>query len=124
MCASSSTPASEPSGGDAGEHRADRAPASAPDGQFREFTATTLARYDGTDPHLAVLIAYRGRVYDVSGRFMWMNGRHFWLRAGRDLTGDLREAPHGEEMLEDVPCVGRLVEAGDDPAAEPRLARR
>ena len=77
--------------------------------EAREFTSATLAGFNGTDPAKPVLIAYRGRVYDVSGRFMWMNGRHFWLRAGRDLTAHMHEAPHGEEMLADVPCVGVLL---------------
>jgi len=72
-----------------------------------------LAGCDGTDPEKPVLIAYGGRVYDVSRSFMWMNGRHFWLRAGRDLTGRLHEAPHGEEMLAGVPCVGVLAASGE-----------
>jgi hypothetical protein len=41
---------------------------------------------------------------------MWMGGRHFWLHAGRDLTGHMSEAPHGEEILERVPRVGVLDE--------------
>jgi len=83
--------------------------------EAREFTPATLAGFNGTDPAKPVLIAYRGRVYDVSGRFMWMNGRHFWLRAGRDLTAHMHEAPHGEEMLADVPCVGVLVGPDNPP---------
>jgi predicted heme/steroid binding protein len=42
-----------------------------------------------------------------------MNGCHVWLRAGRDLTKDLHEAPYGEEMVKDVPCVGVLI-GGDE----------
>jgi predicted heme/steroid binding protein len=34
--------------------------------------------------------------------------------AGRDLTEAMRHAPHGEDMLRRVPCVGVL-----DPTAEP-----
>jgi predicted heme/steroid binding protein len=43
-----------------------------------------------------------------------MNGRHFWLWAGRDLTGRMDEAPHGEEMLEGLPCVGTLSSEKND----------
>jgi predicted heme/steroid binding protein len=57
-----------------------------------------------------VLVAYDGRVYDVSNSFLWMGGRHFWLRAGRDLSGAMIESPHGEEILDRVPCVGLLEE--------------
>jgi predicted heme/steroid binding protein len=81
---------------------------------MREFTPPELAEFDGSDSSRPVLIGYRGYVYDVSGRFMWMNGRHFWLRAGRDLTGRMDEAPHGEEMLEGLPCVGTLSSENND----------
>lgn len=111
MSANSSTPArAEPRRERGAAERAATADSlSAPERPLAEFTPATLARFDGKDPLKPVLIAYHGRVYDVSGRFMWMNGRHFWLRAGRDLTGHLHEAPHGEEMLRNVPCVGVLV---------------
>jgi predicted heme/steroid binding protein len=33
---------------------------------------------------------------------------HVWLRAGRDLTGKMNEAPNGEEMLANVPRAGAL----------------
>jgi hypothetical protein len=40
-----------------------------------------------TDPEVAAFIAYERRVYDVSGSFLWQNGRHEFLRpAGTDLT--------------------------------------
>jgi predicted heme/steroid binding protein len=101
MCASSSPP--DKARSRAGEDSSARA---CPE---RAFTADELAGYDGTVPGRPVLIAYRGRVYDVGDRFMWITGQHFWLRAGRDLTGQIDEAPHGEEMLKDVPCVGIVV---------------
>lgn len=79
----------------------------------RQFTPATLAAFDGSDPEKPILIGYLGYVYDVSASFMWMNGRHFWLRAGHDLTGRMNEGPHGEEMLKAVPCVGILVTESD-----------
>ncbi len=69
-----------------------------------------LAGFDGSVPGKPILVGYRGRVYSVGNSFMWMNGRHFWLRAGQDLTDRMSEAPHGEEMLANVPCVGVLVD--------------
>jgi predicted heme/steroid binding protein len=65
----------------------------------RVFTSEELAAYDGSVSGRPVLIGYEGYVYDVTGRFMWMAGRHFWLRAGRDLTGRMTDSPHGEEIL-------------------------
>lgn len=74
----------------------------------RVFTPEELAGYDGSTSGRPILIGYKGCVYDVTGRFMWMAGHHFWLHAGCDLTGRLSDSPHGEEMLERVPCVGTL----------------
>ncbi len=71
-----------------------------------------LASFDGRDPTLPVLIAYRGRVYDVTNCFLWRHGRHFEHSAGRDLTAALRRAPHTEQLLERAPCVGILDKRG------------
>ena len=42
--------------------------------------------------------------------FHWKNGKHQVLhQAGEDLTGALREAPHGEDLLERVPIIGVIL---------------
>lgn len=91
------------------------AASSTPDSRnpLRRFSRAALAEYDGSVPGRTVLIGYRGRVYDVSRSFMWLGGRHFSLRAGRDLTARLAEAPHGAEMPTSMPCVGVLVGDGE-----------
>jgi predicted heme/steroid binding protein len=76
----------------------------------RRYTLAQLARCDGSEPNLPVLIAYKGKVYDVTASFPWAKGSHWGqLRAGQDHTGHLKESIHGEEMLLRVPCVGLLV---------------
>ncbi len=76
---------------------------------MRKFTKTQLAEYDGRDGRPA-FIAYKGVVYDVSDSFLWKGGRHQVLHdAGRDLTLELDDAPHGEDLLERVPVVGTLI---------------
>jgi len=100
MSANSSAPA------DAGE-RKDKAP-SLP---LRHYTKAELARHNGTDSALPVLIAYKGKIYDVTASYPWAKGRHWGdVRAGQDLTGRLKESIHGEEMLDRVPHVGILVD--------------
>jgi predicted heme/steroid binding protein len=77
-------------------------------GGRRPDPARTLAGCDGSDPEKPILIAYEGRIYDVTDSFMWRDGRHFWHRAGRTFTAsDLVEAPHGAEMLRRVRPLGR-----------------
>ena len=76
---------------------------------MRTFTRKELARYDGSRG--IAYVACEGKVYDVSNSFLWKEGRHQALhQAGVDLTGVLKEAPHGEDLLERVPIVGTLVE--------------
>jgi predicted heme/steroid binding protein len=75
----------------------------------KEFTREQLSRFDGIEGRPAY-IAFNGNVYDVSESFLWMGGSHQALhQAGKDLTGVLDRAPHGEDLLERVPIIGRLV---------------
>lgn len=75
---------------------------------MRAFTHDELARCDGREGRPAY-IAYAGKVYDVTGSFLWRGGRHQALhRAGRDLSESLAEAPHSEELLQRFPVVGSL----------------
>jgi len=79
--------------------------------RMRRYTRSELARHDGSDPALPVLIAFKGRVYDVSRSFPWARGVHWGVvRAGSDVSGRLKESIHGEEMLARVPCVGVLID--------------
>jgi len=75
----------------------------------KQFTRQHLSQFDGREGRPAY-IAYKGKVYDVSGSFLWMGGRHQALhRAGEDLTDALGNAPHGEDLLERVPVIGKFI---------------
>jgi predicted heme/steroid binding protein len=75
----------------------------------RKFTLEELKQYDGKNGRPAY-IAYKGKVYDVTGSFLWIDGNHQGEhQAGRDLTEELSKAPHGEETLERVLIIGVLV---------------
>lgn len=81
---------------------------------MRSFTKLELRKYNGKNGK-PVYIAYKGKVYDVSSSFLWQNGTHQVLHsAGEDLTEKLKEAPHGEELLEKFPVVGYLREEGNE----------
>lgn len=67
-----------------------------------------LARYDGHVEELPILIAYKGRVYNVTGRKPW-DGDKTWRRyAGKDCTANVRSHPRRGSLLDTVPCVGML----------------
>ena len=77
---------------------------------MRIFTDEELARYNGRD-NTPAFVAYNGKVYDVSSSFLWKGGRHQVTHvAGKDLTEDLSQAPHGDDLLERFPVVGTLVD--------------
>lgn len=45
-------------------------------------------------------VAYKGKIYDVSGSALWRGGTHMSRhQAGEDLSEFMPLAPHGEEML-------------------------
>ena len=77
---------------------------------MRAFTQDELHKYDGKDG-MPALIAYMGKVYDVSGSFLWQGGVHQAMHlVGVDLTEELDQAPHGAGLLGKFPVVGTLVE--------------
>ena len=79
------------------------------EGVERKFTLEELKQFDGRDGKPAY-IAYKGKVYDVTESPMWMDGDHQGLHdAGKDLTQEMSEAPHGEETLANMKVMGVLV---------------
>ena len=69
------------------------------------FDPQTLSGFDGKDGRQA-LIAYKGKVYDMSKLKLWKNGQHIKHMAGGDMTAFLPNAPHGQEKLDGLEVVG------------------
>ena len=75
----------------------------------KEFTILELRRYDGKGGNPAY-VAYEGKVYDVSNSFLWKEGVHqVTHKAGEDLTEAMKDAPHGADLFERFPVVGKLI---------------
>ena len=75
---------------------------------MRKFTKEELKKYDGRNGRKAY-VACRGRIYNVTGSFLWKDGQHQVTHlAGRDLTKEIKAAPHGMDLLKKFPAVGRL----------------
>jgi len=75
---------------------------------MREYVAEEIAKSNGQNGKPALVI-YDGRVYDVSKSDLWTDGNHQESHsAGRDLTVEMNEAPHDEEVLKRFPQVGIL----------------
>jgi predicted heme/steroid binding protein len=80
---------------------------------MKVFSPGELAEYDGVKKK-QIYFAFRGKVYDASGSFLWKGGKHQVLhKAGWDLTGELESAPHGMDLLERLPVIGTLADGAD-----------
>lgn len=76
---------------------------------MKKFTLEELKQYDGREGRPAY-IAYKGKVYDVTDSYLWIEGDHQGQHvAGKDLSEEIPFAPHGEETLERVKQIGILV---------------
>jgi predicted heme/steroid binding protein/uncharacterized membrane protein len=75
---------------------------------MKEITPEELATLNGKEGK-PIYIAYQGKVYDVSKSPLWSKGLHMNRHpAGKDLTGEISAAPHGEEVFERYPQTGIL----------------
>jgi predicted heme/steroid binding protein len=74
-----------------------------------EFTVDNLLYFNGKEDR-EVYIAYKNKIYDITKSESWKDGVHFGRhKAGTDLTEMLKQAPHGEDKIFDMPLIGKLV---------------
>ena len=74
-----------------------------------DFTVDNLLYFNGKEDQ-AAYIAYKSKIYDVTKSEFWKDGVHFGRhKAGTDLTEILKQAPHGEDKIFDMPLIGKLL---------------
>lgn len=71
------------------------------------YTHSQLARRNGQD-RPEIWVAYKGVIYDVTESRLWRRGQHYEHWAGQDLTDELPDAPHTEEVFERFKAVGLI----------------
>jgi predicted heme/steroid binding protein len=77
---------------------------------MQTFTKDELAKYNGKDGK-PIYNAHKGKIYDVTSSTLWEGGEHQGLHiAGEDMTKDISDAPHEEDVLERFPVIGTLVQ--------------
>ncbi len=80
------------------------------------FTPDELAFFDGSEGR-PIYFGYNGKVYDAGASRLWKGGKHAGRHpAGQDLSEFLSQAPHGEDKVAAMPCVGRLIRDAVAPA--------
>lgn len=72
-----------------------------------QFSKSQLALKNGQDSP-EIWCAYKGLIYDVTKSKLWRNGKHYEHWAGQDLTQELADAPHTENVFDKFKIVGKL----------------
>jgi predicted heme/steroid binding protein len=75
---------------------------------MKEYTKSQLALRNGSDRE-EIWCAYNGLIYDLKKSRLWRNGKHYEHWAGQDLTEELKDAPHNENVFDKFEAVGKLV---------------
>ncbi|MFD1771076.1 cytochrome b5 domain-containing protein [Sphingobacterium suaedae] len=73
------------------------------------YSKSQLALRNGQDKP-EIWVAFRGLIYDVTESRLWKKGTHYEHWAGQDLTSELAEAPHNEQVFLRFNVVGKLIE--------------
>ncbi len=73
------------------------------------YTKSQLAIRNGIEMS-NVWIAWNGMIYDVSRSKLWRKGEHYEHWAGQDLTDELKDAPHTENVFDKFEVVGKLTD--------------
>ena len=73
-----------------------------------EYTRAQLALRNGNDRE-EIWCAYKGFIYELNKSRLWRNGKHYEHWAGQDLTEEMSDAPHTENVFDKFRVVGKLV---------------
>lgn len=75
---------------------------------MKEFTKPQLSLRNGQDRD-EIWVAFKGIIYDVTASKMWRNGKHYEHWAGQDLTPELKDAPHTDNVFDKFKVIGKLI---------------
>jgi len=91
---------------------------------MQQFTEEELRKYNGQEGAPAY-IAFKGKVYDVSASKLWKNGVHFKKHlAGYDLTPEIQDAPHADEVFEQFEPIGIFILSIKKTSSDEKEARK
>jgi predicted heme/steroid binding protein len=71
------------------------------------YTKSQLALRNGVDKS-EIWCAYKGNIYELNKSKLWKDGKHYEHWAGQDLTEELKNAPHTENVFDKFKIVGIL----------------
>ena len=71
------------------------------------ITAEELALRNGQEMP-EIWVGYKGKIYDVTSSELFKGGYHYFHPSGIDLTLDMDDAPHLDDVMDDFDVVGIL----------------
>ena len=74
---------------------------------MRKYTRSQLSLRNGQDKD-EIWVAFNGDIFDVTHSRMWRNGKHYEHWAGQDLTPEMKNAPHSQEVFAKFEKIGKL----------------
>ena len=75
--------------------------------ELPEYSISQLALRNGQDRE-EIWVAYKGLIYDVRKSKLWTNGKHYEHWAGQDLTKELEDAPHYDNVFDKFKVIALL----------------
>lgn len=76
--------------------------------ELPKYTKSQLALRNGSDKE-QIWCAYKGLIYELNRSKLWRGGKHYEHWAGQDLTNELVDAPHTENVFDKWEPVGKLI---------------
>ena len=74
-----------------------------------DLTLDELEKYNGKNGNPAYLV-FKGVIYDVSDSTWFTDGEHMGNHyCGKDLTEEISQAPHDEDVFSDIKKIGKLI---------------
>lgn len=73
------------------------------------YSIDELAQHNGRILS-TIWVGYKGMIYDVTSSELFKDGKHYFHDAGKDLTLEMGDAPHMDDVMNRFPVVGRLAQ--------------
>lgn len=74
---------------------------------MKTYTKAQLSLRNGQDRD-EIWVAFKGEIFDVTASKMWRNGKHYEHWAGQDLTPEMEDAPHAQDVFGKFEKIGKL----------------
>lgn len=71
------------------------------------YTVSQLSIRNGSDRE-EIWCAYKGLIYELNRSKLWRGGKHYEHWAGQDLTAEMKDAPHLENVFDKWEPIGIL----------------